>query len=35
MTTEFPEEYPLYRKRVPQLVPGLGLAMGRRRAAVG
>lgn len=25
MTTEFPEEYPRYRKRVPQLVPGLRL----------
>jgi protein-S-isoprenylcysteine O-methyltransferase Ste14 len=25
MTAEFPEEYPRYRKRVPQLVPGLRL----------
>ncbi|MGH3396586.1 MAG: hypothetical protein ACRDPO_18030 [Streptosporangiaceae bacterium] len=33
MTAEFPEEYPRYRKRVPQLVPGLGLLTGRRAAA--
>jgi protein-S-isoprenylcysteine O-methyltransferase Ste14 len=30
MTAEFPEEYPRYRMRVPQLVPGLGLLTGRR-----
>ena len=30
MTAEFPEEYPRYRKRVPQLVPGLRLFSGRR-----
>lgn len=30
MTAEFPEEYPRYRKRVPQLVPGLRLITGRR-----
>jgi protein-S-isoprenylcysteine O-methyltransferase Ste14 len=30
MTAEFPEEYPRYRKRVPQLVPGLRLVTGRR-----
>jgi len=30
MTAEFPEEYPRYRKRVPQLVPGLRLIAGRR-----
>jgi protein-S-isoprenylcysteine O-methyltransferase Ste14 len=33
MTGEFPEEYPRYRKRVPQLVPGLRLLAGRRAAA--
>ena len=33
MTAEFPEDYPRYRKRVPQLVPGLGLLTGRRTAA--
>ena len=33
MTAEFPEDYPRYRKRVPQLVPGLGLLTGRRAAA--
>jgi protein-S-isoprenylcysteine O-methyltransferase Ste14 len=26
----FPEEYPAYRRRVPQLVPGLGRLHGRR-----
>jgi protein-S-isoprenylcysteine O-methyltransferase Ste14 len=31
MTAEFPEEYPRYRKRVPQLVPGLRLVTGRGR----
>ena len=30
MTAEFPKEYPRYRKRVPQLVPGLRLATGHR-----
>ena len=30
MTAEFPEEYPRYRKRVPQLMPGLRLVTGRR-----
>ena len=30
MTAEFPEEYPRYRKRVPQLVPGLRLVTGHR-----
>jgi protein-S-isoprenylcysteine O-methyltransferase Ste14 len=30
MTAEFPEEYPRYRRRVPQLVPGLRLAAGHR-----
>jgi protein-S-isoprenylcysteine O-methyltransferase Ste14 len=29
MTAEFPEEYPRYRKRVPQLMPGLRLVTGR------
>ena len=33
MTAEFPEDYPRYRGRVPQLVPGLGLLTGRRAAA--
>jgi protein-S-isoprenylcysteine O-methyltransferase Ste14 len=32
MTAEFPADYPRYRKRVPQLVPGLGLLTGRRAA---
>jgi len=32
MTAEFPEDYPRYRKRVPRLVPGLGLLTGRRAA---
>jgi hypothetical protein len=30
MTAEFPQEYPRYRKRVPQLVPGLRLVTGHR-----
>jgi len=30
MTAEFPSEYPRYRKRVPQLVPGLRLVTGHR-----
>jgi protein-S-isoprenylcysteine O-methyltransferase Ste14 len=32
LTAEFPEEYPSYRTRVPQLVPGLRLLTGRRAA---
>ena len=32
LTAEFPEEYPRYRARVPQLVPGLRLPTGRRAA---
>jgi len=34
MLAEFPEDYPRYRRRVPQLVPGLRLA-GRHRVASG
>jgi protein-S-isoprenylcysteine O-methyltransferase Ste14 len=34
MLAEFPDEYPRYRQRVPQLVPGLRLP-GRRRLADG
>jgi protein-S-isoprenylcysteine O-methyltransferase Ste14 len=30
MTAEFPEEYPRYRRRVPQLLPGLRLVTGHR-----
>ena len=33
MTAEFPEEYPYYRQRVPQLAPGLRLVTGHRAAA--
>ena len=33
MTAEFPQEYPRYRRRVPQLVPGLRLATGHRPTA--
>lgn len=33
MTAEFREEYPRYRKRVPQLVPGLRLVTGHRAMA--
>ena len=33
MTAEFPQEYPSYRKRVPQLVPGLRLVTGHRAMA--
>ncbi len=33
MTAEFPDEYPRYRNRVPQLVPGLRLAAGHRAVA--
>lgn len=32
MRSEFPDDYPRYRERVPQLIPGLRLA-SRRRAA--
>ena len=35
MTAEFPEDYPRYRKRVPQLVPGLRLVTGHRAMADG
>ena len=34
MRAEFPDHYPRYRQRVPQLVPGLKL-LSRRRMAVG
>jgi protein-S-isoprenylcysteine O-methyltransferase Ste14 len=34
MRAEFPDDYPRYRQRVPQLVPGLKL-LSRRRMAVG
>jgi protein-S-isoprenylcysteine O-methyltransferase Ste14 len=34
MQAEFPDDYPRYRRRVPQLVPGLKL-LGRHRMAVG
>lgn len=30
MLSTFPEQYPDYRRRVPQLVPGLRLLRGRR-----
>jgi protein-S-isoprenylcysteine O-methyltransferase Ste14 len=30
MMAEFREEYPRYRRRVPQLVPGLRMVSGRR-----
>ena len=33
MMAEFPEEYPPYRKRVPQLAPGLRLLTGHRATA--
>jgi protein-S-isoprenylcysteine O-methyltransferase Ste14 len=33
MTVEFPQEYPRYRRRVPQLLPGLRLATGHRAMA--
>ena len=32
MRAEFPDDYPRYRRRVPQLVPGLKLISGRRMA---
>lgn len=34
MQAEFPDDYPRYRQRVPQLVPGLKL-VSRRRMAIG
>jgi protein-S-isoprenylcysteine O-methyltransferase Ste14 len=34
MTAEFPEEYPRYRRRVPQLVPGLRVVTGHQNVAV-
>ncbi len=34
MLAEFPDDYPRYRQRVPQLVPGLKL-VSRRRIAIG
>jgi protein-S-isoprenylcysteine O-methyltransferase Ste14 len=34
MQAEFPGDYPRYRQRVPQLVPGLKL-LSRRRMAIG
>jgi protein-S-isoprenylcysteine O-methyltransferase Ste14 len=34
MQAEFPDDYPRYRRRVPQLVPGLKL-ISRRRMAIG
>ena len=33
MTAEFPEQYPRYRRRVPQLVPGLRVVTGHRDVA--
>jgi protein-S-isoprenylcysteine O-methyltransferase Ste14 len=33
MTAEFPDDYPRYRQRVPQLVPGLRLPARRRTAS--
>jgi protein-S-isoprenylcysteine O-methyltransferase Ste14 len=33
MTAEFPEQYPRYRRRVPQLVPGLRLGTRHREVA--
>jgi protein-S-isoprenylcysteine O-methyltransferase Ste14 len=33
MLTEFPDDYPRYRQRVPQLVPGLRLVGGRKVAS--
>ena len=34
MLAEFPDDYPRYRQRVPQLIPGLRL-VSRRSAASG
>lgn len=33
MTAEFPQEYPRYRRRVPQLVPGLRVLTGHQDVA--
>ena len=33
MLAEFPEDYPRYRQRVPQLIPGLRLPGGRKVAS--
>jgi protein-S-isoprenylcysteine O-methyltransferase Ste14 len=33
MTAEFPEEYPRYRRRVPQLLPGLRVVTGHQDIA--
>ena len=33
MTAEFPQEYPRYRRRVPQLVPGLRVVTGHQDVA--
>lgn len=33
MTAEFPEEYPRYRRRVPQLVPSLRVITGHHDVA--
>jgi len=33
MTAEFPEQYPRYRRRVPQLVPGLRVVTGHQDVA--
>jgi hypothetical protein len=35
MLAEFPADYPGYRKRVPQLIPGLRLMGGRGEASKG
>ena len=34
MLAEFPDDYPRYRQRVPQLIPGLR-PIGRRKVASG
>jgi protein-S-isoprenylcysteine O-methyltransferase Ste14 len=33
MLAEFPDDYPRYRQRVPQLIPGLRLISGRKVAS--
>jgi protein-S-isoprenylcysteine O-methyltransferase Ste14 len=33
MLAEFPDDYPRYRHRVPQLVPGLHLISGSKAAS--
>ena len=33
MTAEFPQEYPRYRRRVPQLVPALRVLTGHQDVA--